>query len=120
MPHAYLVALHIQGQLEHAPVKYPSLLEPPSSPLPQPAAGFGFGDAVIVELLKDKGLLPEIGHEVDHMVMVMGSGVGAYAAKVATKLRASGRVVDLVLEVNIVANHCSLLSLHCALEQYEV
>ncbi len=24
----------------------------------QPMAGFGFGDAVIVELLKDKGLLP--------------------------------------------------------------
>lgn len=24
----------------------------------QPCAGFGFGDAVIVELLKDKGLLP--------------------------------------------------------------
>ena len=27
----------------------------------QPCAGFGFGDAVIVELLKDKGLLPEVG-----------------------------------------------------------
>jgi histidyl-tRNA synthetase len=26
-----------------------------------PCAGFGFGDAVIVELLKDKGLLPEVG-----------------------------------------------------------
>ena len=25
-----------------------------------PAAGFGFGDAVIVELLKMKGLLPEL------------------------------------------------------------
>jgi histidyl-tRNA synthetase len=25
----------------------------------QPCAGFGFGDAVIVELLKDKGLLPQ-------------------------------------------------------------
>lgn len=26
---------------------------------PLPAAGFGFGDAVIVELLSDKGLLPK-------------------------------------------------------------
>ena len=26
----------------------------------QPCAGFGFGDAVIVELLKDKGLLPQV------------------------------------------------------------
>lgn len=29
-----------------------------------PCAGFGFGDAVIVELLKDKGLLPATGHKV--------------------------------------------------------
>ena len=29
-----------------------------------PCAGFGFGDAVIVELLKDKGLLPSIPHKV--------------------------------------------------------
>lgn len=27
----------------------------------QPCAGFGFGDAVIVELLKDKKLLPQVG-----------------------------------------------------------
>lgn len=27
----------------------------------QPCAGFGFGDAVIVELLKDRKLLPEVG-----------------------------------------------------------
>jgi hypothetical protein len=53
---------------------------------------------VIVELLKDKGLLPEVAHLVDDVVMVMGIGVGPYAAKVATKLRAAGRVVDLVLE----------------------
>lgn len=30
----------------------------------QPCAGFGFGDAVIVELLKDKKLLPTPQHEV--------------------------------------------------------
>jgi histidyl-tRNA synthetase len=29
-----------------------------------PCAGFGFGDAVIVELLKDKGLLPDPGQQV--------------------------------------------------------
>lgn len=29
-----------------------------------PCAGFGFGDAVIVELLKDKGLLPCTAHKV--------------------------------------------------------
>jgi histidyl-tRNA synthetase len=33
----------------------------------QPCAGFGFGDAVIVELLKDKKLLPGLKHEVRSM-----------------------------------------------------
>ena len=31
---------------------------------PQPCAGFGFGDAVITELLSDKKLLPELQHKV--------------------------------------------------------
>ena len=31
---------------------------------PQPCAGFGFGDAVITELLSDKKLLPELHHKV--------------------------------------------------------
>lgn len=30
----------------------------------QPCAGFGFGDAVIVELLKDKGLIPQLSNKV--------------------------------------------------------
>ncbi len=30
----------------------------------QPCAGFGFGDAVIMELLKDKQLLPQLDHKV--------------------------------------------------------
>lgn len=30
----------------------------------RPCAGFGFGDCVIVELLRDKGLLPAPVHEV--------------------------------------------------------
>lgn len=30
----------------------------------RPCAGFGFGDCVILELLKDKGLLPSLSHQV--------------------------------------------------------
>ena len=30
----------------------------------QPMCGFGFGDAVIMELLQDRGLLPELSHQV--------------------------------------------------------
>lgn len=33
-----------------------------------PACGFGFGDAVIVEQLKEKGLLPKLSHQVENIV----------------------------------------------------
>lgn len=64
----------------------------------QPCAGFGFGDAVIVELLRDKGLLPALGHDVDDVVMAMDEGLRPVACGVAARLRKQGRVVDLVLE----------------------
>ena len=64
----------------------------------QPCVGFGFGDAVIVELLSDKGLLPEIGHAVDDMVVALDEDLYDVGCKVAAKLRAQGRAVDLVLE----------------------
>lgn len=64
----------------------------------QPCAGFGFGDAVIVELLKDRKLLPEIKHEVDDLVMPQDESLRAQATAIAQRLRAAGRRVDLVLE----------------------
>ena len=64
----------------------------------QPCVGFGFGDAVIVELLSDKGLLPEIGHAVDDMIVALDADLHDVGCRVAAKLRAQGRTVDLVLE----------------------
>ncbi len=64
----------------------------------QPCAGFGFGDAVIVELLKDKGLLPAPAHQIDDLILVMDEGLRGPACTAAAKLRAAGRRVDLVLE----------------------
>ena len=63
-----------------------------------PATGFGFGDMVIMELLADKGLLPELSSGVSDVVFGMGPELRDAAMKVAGKLRASGRTVDLVLE----------------------
>ncbi|KAA3466365.1 histidine--tRNA ligase, chloroplastic/mitochondrial [Gossypium australe] len=63
-----------------------------------PACGFGFGDAVIVELLKEKGLLPELHLEVDNIVCALDYDLQGVAAEVATKLREKGQSVDLVLE----------------------
>ena len=64
----------------------------------QPCAGFGFGDAVIVELLKDKKLLPTLSHAVDDLIVVMDESLRPAACSAAAKLRAAGRQVDLVLE----------------------
>lgn len=64
----------------------------------QPCAGFGFGDAVIVELLKDKQLLPQLTHQVQDVVMVMDESLRPAGCQVAAQLRQSGRTVDLILE----------------------
>jgi histidyl-tRNA synthetase len=65
--------------------RYDSLYQTMGGQKAIPAAGFGFGDAVILELLKDKGLEPQLE----------GSAVDV---RVATELRAAGLRVDLVLE----------------------
>ena len=89
-----------------------------------PMVGFGFGDAVIVELLKERGLMPDLEarQRVEDVVCILptkaGKGAGegeggagaesqgaseadlhARAGKVAGILRAKGRRVDVVLEL---------------------
>ncbi len=63
-----------------------------------PATGFGFGDMVVMELLADKGLLPELSNGVADVVFGMGTELRGAAMQVAAKLRSAGRTVDLVLE----------------------
>ena len=63
-----------------------------------PATGFGFGDMVVMELLAEKGLLPELGSEIEDVVFGMGTKLRGAAMQVAGALRTSGRSVDLVLE----------------------
>jgi histidyl-tRNA synthetase len=66
---------------------------------PTPAAGFGFGDAVIVELLKDRSILPNFDSAgVDTVVFAMTEELYPAALKVASQLREAGQTVDLVLE----------------------
>ncbi|XP_027350748.1 histidine--tRNA ligase, chloroplastic/mitochondrial-like isoform X2 [Abrus precatorius] len=62
------------------------------------ACGFGFGDAVIVELLKEKGLLPEPSLQIDNIVCALDEDLQGCAAMVANILREKGQSVDLVLE----------------------
>ena len=62
--------------------------------------GFGFGDAVIMELVNDRGLLPESlkKGDVDDLVFPMSAELRPAAMALAARLRASGRAVDLVIE----------------------
>ena len=65
----------------------------------QPMVGFGFGDAVIVELLKDKGLMPDFSKgDVQDLVFPLGESLRPAAMRVAAQLRDAGRTVDLILE----------------------
>lgn len=50
-----------------------------------PMVGFGFGDAVIVELLKEKGLLPELGHTVEDVVVCMDDELRPDACGIASR-----------------------------------
>jgi histidyl-tRNA synthetase len=70
-----------------------------------PAAGFGFGDAVVVELLQARGRLPELRRELDDVVIGLAadaageSRIRRAAIARAARLRAEGRAVELALGV---------------------
>ena len=63
-----------------------------------PATGFGFGDMVIIELLNEKGLVPDLPSGNEDIVIAIDESLRGAAMSVASKLRANGRSVDLVLE----------------------
>lgn len=63
-----------------------------------PCCGFGFGDAVIVELLKDRNKMPTLKHQVDDVIVALDEGLRPQASGVAYGLRRAGRRVELVLE----------------------
>ncbi|KAK9839709.1 hypothetical protein WJX81_007688 [Elliptochloris bilobata] len=64
----------------------------------QPCAGFGFGDCVIAELLKERDLLPVPAHQVEDLVVAMDEALRPAAIAAAQRLRRAGRRVDLLLE----------------------
>uniref|UniRef100_A0A7S3RCG7 histidine--tRNA ligase n=1 Tax=Strombidinopsis acuminata TaxID=141414 RepID=A0A7S3RCG7_9SPIT len=76
-----------------------------------PAAGFGFGDAVIVELLKAKNLMPDVASQVKTQIVVapLGGEQAGAAAALASALRNNGVKTDLVLEekkMKWIFKHC--------------
>ena len=63
-----------------------------------PATGFGCGDMVLMELLEEKGLIPELISGVEDIVIPLSPDFRNAAVIVAAALRDTGRAVDLVLE----------------------
>lgn len=76
--------------------RYDRLLETLGGPA-IPAVGFGFGDVVIQELLADRGLLPDAARTIDDVVYPFGDSERPAAVRLAARLRAEGRCVELVL-----------------------
>eukprot|EP01059_Diplonema_ambulator_P035477 TRINITY_DN8354_c0_g1_i2.p1 TRINITY_DN8354_c0_g1~~TRINITY_DN8354_c0_g1_i2.p1 ORF type:complete len:509 (+),score=237.11 TRINITY_DN8354_c0_g1_i2:82-1527(+) len=63
-----------------------------------PACGFGFGDCVIMELLNEKKLVPELKPEVQDLVIPMNESMRTQAIQVLQKLRSQGRNTDIILK----------------------
>jgi histidyl-tRNA synthetase len=62
-----------------------------------PALGFGMGDVVLTELLKDRGLLPKLDRELDCYVVIADESIRADALKLIHELRDAGISIDYAL-----------------------
>jgi histidyl-tRNA synthetase len=58
-----------------------------------PAVGFGMGDVVLTELLRDRKLLPDTGPTVDVFIVAMGEEQRPLLLQLAQALRGAGRSV---------------------------
>jgi len=76
--------------------RYDQLLETLGGPA-IPAAGFGFGDAVVEALLDDRGLRPACPRRVDALVFPLAESERPAAIRLASALRRRGESVELVL-----------------------
>ena len=59
-----------------------------------PAVGFGFGDVVVLDVLKELGRFPELPRKLDYTIIPFASEQVGIALKIAAKLRMRGAVVD--------------------------
>lgn len=75
--------------------RYDKLLGLYGSKKEVPCVGFGFGDCVIVELLKEKQVLPQFDQKVDYVVAAFNDSMMGKAMSVAARLRKAGKTVDL-------------------------
>ncbi len=62
-----------------------------------PAVGFGLGDAVLLELLEERGLAPDLPPRCDVYVIPVSEADRETATRAATRLRSAGISTDLML-----------------------
>jgi len=62
-----------------------------------PALGFGMGDVVLTELLKDRGLLPKMDGELDAYVVIADEALRKEALALIHQLREAGIAIDYAL-----------------------
>ncbi|CAJ1358241.1 unnamed protein product [Effrenium voratum] len=75
--------------------RYDKLLELYGSKKEVPCVGFGFGDCVIMELLKERNVLPSLPASVDMVVAAYNADMMGKAMNVARRLRQAGKSVDV-------------------------
>jgi len=64
---------------------------------PLPAVGFGLGDVVLSELLRERGLAPEYHRDVDYFILPVSGEQAPLARRVAAELRSRGHSVSYSL-----------------------
>lgn len=79
--------------------RYDKLLSLYGSKKEVPCVGFGFGDCVIIELLQEKGVLPEFPESVEYVVAAYNLDMMGKAMNVARRLRQAGKAVDVYPDI---------------------
>lgn len=58
-----------------------------------PGVGFGMGDVVLTELLRDRGLMPDYKPSIEYYIVAVSEGEWPLARRIAAALRSAGRGV---------------------------
>lgn len=80
--------------------RYDNLLEKYGYHETVPAVGFGFGDVVILEVLKELDRLPKLKYQCDYCVISFNEELFPNASSISERLREKGKVTNLYMETD--------------------
>ena len=81
---------------------------------PLPAVGFGMGDVVLAELLRERGVLPEVGPSTDFYIACLSPDQRLLAREIGHELRDRGSSVMYALKLRPVRKQLSSAASHGA------